>query len=491
MLEWGPCLLSRRSMDKKPLTQPRSFFELVIAGFSLVTLPLLVALVSGAYFVGRLYDQSQEAVYRAVLATQAGRTLLEQVTAMERSVRQYAVLGDPELLNNYRQAHQGYVESVLRLEALLRDDRLKRQLGELSRRERALFQQLSGTPDPRLIARLEADFITLTSQAQTLLQDTNRLTESEVEVLRQMATKARDVITWELLAVIPGAIIFFVVFTTLIARPVRQVEQAIRRLGDGDFGTPVRVKGPRDLEQLGERLDWLRRRLLELEARKRKFLSYVSHELKTPLTAIRESAELLDEEVLGPLSPEQREVVGILKKSSVELQTMIEKMLSFNLPEAADRPMKRAPVDLCAALESVLADHKPAILAKGLHLDVRCRRIIGLGDGERLRVVLDNLLSNAVKYTPEGGCIEVHVTRKGSTVEVIVRDDGPGIPEAERERVFEAFYRGRHPERERIKGSGLGLAIVREFVEAHGGTITVEDAAPGARFRVILPLPPA
>jgi len=475
-------------MEKKPLAQPRSFYELVIAGFSLVALPLLVALVSGAYFVGRLYDQSQEAVYRAVLATQESRSLFEQVTAMERSVRQYAVLGDAEVLNNYRHAHQGFKESALRLRALLRDDDLKRTLADLMAREQALFERLDETPDPRQVGRLEADVITLTSQAQDILHNTNRLIESEVEVLRTMATDARDVITWELLAVVPGAVIFFIVFTTLIARPVRQVEQAIRRLGDGDFATPISVRGPRDLEQLGERLDWLRRRLVELEERKRKFLSYVSHELKTPLTAIRESAELLEEGVLGRLTPEQQEVAAILKGNSIQLQTMIEKMLSFNLPEVSDRPLERRWMDLCALVEAVLADHKPAILAKVLDLDVHCKAVRYCGDEDRLRVVIDNLVSNAVKYSPEGGRLELRLDRDADGgVTLMVRDSGPGVPEAERERIFEAFYRGRHPEQERIKGSGLGLAIVREFVLAHGGEIRVEDADPGARFIVHLP----
>ncbi len=475
-------------MDKKSLAQPRSFYELVIAGFSLVALPLLVALVSGAYFVGRLYDQSQEAVYRAVLTTQESRFLFEQVTAMERSVRQYAVLGDAEVLNNYRHAHQAFKESALRLRALLRDEDLKRALADLVSREQTLFEHLGEAPDPPQVGRLEADFITLTSQAQDILHNTNRLIESEVEILRAMAADARDVITWELLAVVPGAVIFFIVFTTLIARPVRQVEQAIRRLGDGDFATPVTVRGPRDLEQLGERLDWLRRRLVELEERKRKFLSYVSHELKTPLTAIRESAELLEEGVLGRLTPEQQEVAAILKGNSIQLQTMIEKMLSFNLPEVSDRPLERCWVDLCALVEAVLADHKPAILAKALDLHVACDAIRYLGDEDRLRVVVDNLISNAVKYSPEEGRLEIRLdTNPDGGAILTVRDEGPGVPEAERERIFEAFYRGRHPEQERIKGSGLGLAIVREFVIAHGGGIHVEDADPGARFVVYLP----
>ncbi len=476
-------------MNRKPLAQPRSFFELVVAGFALVTVPLIIALVSGAYFVGRLYDQSQEAVYRAVLATQAGRDLLEQATLMERSVRQFAVLGDPELLAGYRRAREAFEDSALRLRSLLRDTALQAQLEVLLDHEREVAHSLEAAGDAETAARLQAGFITLTAQTQDLFRDTNRLIESEVEVLRKMAGEARDVITWELMALGPGVVIFFIVFTILIARPVRQVEQAIQRIGDGDFATPVTVQGPRDLEALGERLDWLRGRLVELESRKRKFLSYVSHELKTPLTAIRESADLLEEGVLGPMSAEQREVVEILRKNSLQLQTMIEKLLSFNLPEVRERPLQRHEVNLCELLESVLADHKPAILAKQLDLQRDCHEVRYPGDEERLRVILDNLLSNAVKYTPDGGVVAVSLHRRDSGVELQVRDSGPGIPPESRKQIFEAFYRGAHPDHERIKGSGLGLAIVREFVRAHGGRISVEDAAPGALFRVCLPFP--
>ncbi len=476
-------------MNKKSFVQPRSFFELVVASFALVTVPLIIALVSGAYFVGRLYDQSQEAVYRAVLATQAGRDLLEQATLMERSVRQFAVLGDPELLAGYHRAREAFEDSGLRLRLLLRDTALQAQLEALLGHEREVARSLEAAGDAETAARLQAGFITLTAQTQELFRDTNRLIESEVEVLREMAAEARNVITWELMALGPGVVIFFIVFTILIARPVRQVEQAIQRIGDGDFITPVKVQGPRNMEALGERLDWLRGRLVELESRKRKFLSYVSHELKTPLTAIRESADLLEEGVLGPMSAEQREVVEILRKNSLQLQTMIEKLLSFNLPEVRERPLQRREVNLCELLESVLADHKPAILAKHLELRQDCREVRYPGDEERLRVILDNLISNAVKYTPDGGVVAVSLHRRASEVELRVRDSGPGIPPESREQIFEAFYRGSHPDHERIKGSGLGLAIVREFVRAHGGHISVEDAAPGALFRVSLPFP--
>ena len=130
-------------------------------------------------------------------------------------------------------------------------------------------------------------------------------------------------------------VIFLVVgFTILIARPIRQIDAAIRRLGQADFSVPVQVGGPEDLQQLGERLDWMRQRLADLEQQKNRFLRQMSHELKTPLTALREGAELLSEEVVGKLTPEQREIAEILRHNSIELQKLIEDLLSYGASQA-------------------------------------------------------------------------------------------------------------------------------------------------------------
>ncbi|MDH5545960.1 MAG: ATP-binding protein [Gammaproteobacteria bacterium] len=475
-------------MDRKHrhFSHPRSFFELIIAGFSLVALPLIVALVTGAFYVDRLTNQSQEAVYRAVQATQMSRSLVEQVSTMERYTRQYLVLKDKQLLNLYAERHQVYAETSVKLTPLFLDDSLKQRLNMLNDMERRLYDRFMGDEREQFD---DNDSIALTELAQILLRDSNLLIDSEMAIMHDMSEQARRIIYWELLAVVPGAVIFIIVFVILLSRPVRQIDAAIRRLGAGEFDTEIAVKGPRDIEYLGERLEWLRLRLKYLEEKKVKFLHYVSHELKTPLTSIRESAELLSEGVIGPLTNHQQEVTGILKKSSVNLQKMIEKLLNFNLPGQASLTSGSSEVHMAKLVETVVADHKAVVMTKQLKLETRCSEVSIHGDEEQLRAVLDNLLSNAIKYTPDGGAINLEMGSRGNNLILDVRDTGPGIKAEEREKVFEAFYRGDSAGKGLIRGSGLGLSIVREFVENHNGSIeVVGEEGHGAHFRVVLPM---
>ncbi|MDH5230016.1 MAG: histidine kinase, partial [Gammaproteobacteria bacterium] len=310
----------------RSIGHPKSFFELVIAGFSLVALPLIIAFITGAFFVDKLTRQSEESVYRAVQATQNTRVLLRQIAGMERSIRQYFVLGDPLFYESYLSRHEAYEKTAIELEPLLLDLNLKDRLNILNQLEINLYQRLNkSNKSPKSLNVDAQEFIALTEAAQALLRDSNAVIDAEMTMMQNISRQARNIIFWELLAVIPGVIIFIVVFVVLLSRPIRQIDMAIKKIGAGDFDEEVKVTGPRDLEYLGERINWLRTRLKYLEEKKSKFLHYVSHELKTPLTAVRESAELLSEGVTGPLSSHQKEVTDILKKNSIDLQKMIEK----------------------------------------------------------------------------------------------------------------------------------------------------------------------
>src|SRR5207249_4113913 len=148
--------------------------------------------------------------------------------------------------------------------------------------------------------------------------------------------------------------------TRYISRPIAEIDAAIRQLGGADFSRPIAVRGPEDLRYLGRRLDWLRRRLDEFETQKNRFLRHVSHELKTPLTALREGAELLHDQVAGPLAPPQRQVVAIMRDNSVKLQGLIEELESiFNLffrgRTKADTGVKGSGLGLAIARELVEA----------------------------------------------------------------------------------------------------------------------------------------
>ena len=131
-------------------------------------------------------------------------------------------------------------------------------------------------------------------------------------------------------------------FATLIARPIRQLDLAIRQMGSADFTHAIKVTGPQDLRYVGQRLEWLRGRLSELEQQQAQFLRHVSHELKTPLTAVREGAELLRDDVGGKLTPEQRDIVRIVRDNTLSLQQLIEDLLAYQQTRG-DEPAALGP----------------------------------------------------------------------------------------------------------------------------------------------------
>jgi two-component system sensor histidine kinase GlrK len=232
----------------------------------------------------------------------------------------------------------------------------------------------------------------------------------------------------------------------------------------------------------------MRLRLADLEQQKNRFLRHMSHELKTPLTALREGAELLSEEVVGTLAPEQREIAEILRHNSIELQKLIEDLLSYGANQAQKPAVYAARVELRRVASRVVDDQKLALRAKQLRLDLKVEDLALSADSEKLRVMLDNLVSNAIKFSPAGATITVQAQRRGDEIELEVLDEGPGIAPEERDLVFQPFYRGHHAADTLVKGTGIGLSVVREYAQMHGGMAEVVDAAPGAHIRVRLPI---
>jgi two-component system sensor histidine kinase GlrK len=279
--------------------------------------------------------------------------------------------------------------------------------------------------------------------------------------------------------------------TRYIARPISEIDGAIRQLGGADFSKPIAVRGPEDLRYLGRRLDWLRRRLDEFETQKNRFLRHVSHELKTPLTAIREGAELLNDKVAGPLAPTQVQVVSIMRDNSVKLQRLIEELLDYQRALHAAASLEVRLVELNELVRDAVQSHELAAQAKGLRLTIDAQTATLEADPQKLRSIVDNLISNAVKFTPPGGTIVVRARAAGANeageAVIEVMDTGPGVPAEERESIFNLFFRGRTKSESSVKGSGLGLAIARELVEAHGGQIAVVAGGAGGHFRVTLP----
>lgn len=470
---------------------PRSFLKFILLGFLLVSLPLVYALAELILSVERMQTQAQEAVQQAAEAGRASRQLFEQAATLERIVRQDLILDDPALLDDYARVRQEFVRTVDQLETLPFEVKAKLALKDLAASEATLQALLvaphRGADAP---ARLAEGYARLTDAAQVTLVATNQITDGATQRLRETAAEGRQKWMYLAGASVGIAVALAIMFAVLIARPIRQLDQAIRQMGTADFSHAIEVNGPQDMRYLGQRLEWLRSRLYELEEQQNRFLRHVSHELKTPLTAVREGAELLRDEVAGELSPSQLDIVRIVRENTLQLQKLIEDLLNYHQTRATE-PESLAPVALADIVLRVIAEQKLAALGRMVMLDTRLAPVKVFGNADRIRTIVDNLLSNAIKYSPRSGTVRIELTTEPRAAVLDVIDEGHGVDPSERERIFESFYQGSAPMEGRVKGSGLGLAIARDYAVAHGGRIDVQgraDGRRGAHFRLTLPL---
>ena len=473
------------------IAYPKSFLKLLLIGFALAMLPLLFAFGNAALYLDRLAEQSRSTITQAVQATRTSRVLVEQLMLMERSVRQYFVLHDDVLLENYTHAHKKFGASIRVLATLPLGQDQQHTLNKLTARETALYQEIMALPPESTPPQTAiAQFLDLSDQAQNILAENNRLIDRESAVLAQTAERTQQMMLWQTLTLLPVALLVAVVITFLVAQPIRRMDAAIRRLGEGQYTDPISIDGPGDLRSLGERLNWLRAQLEELDQQKQRFLRHVSHELKTPLAAIREGSELLSDEIGGTLSPQQREIANILRDSSLRLQKMIENLLNYTAAQFQRPQLKVQNLELATLVEEILVNYALTLGNKRITIQRDFQTVSLLGDGEKLQTVIDNLLSNAIKYTPQSGSIRISIRLQVKSVVIEVHDGGPGVMAADRARLFEPFYRGNGMYESLVSGSGLGLSIAKEYVDAHGGEIILLPAEQGAHFCVRLPLEP-
>jgi two-component system phosphate regulon sensor histidine kinase PhoR len=233
-------------------------------------------------------------------------------------------------------------------------------------------------------------------------------------------------------------------------------------------------------------------RLRRLETVRRDFVANVSHELKTPLTAIRGYAETMIEAAEGEIDEETgRRFLTRIHEQTLRLSTLVTDLLTLSRVESGEGAVERVPLDLRAPLGDSVARFSSDCLERGLTFTsvMPAEPAEVRGDSEALRQAVDNLLDNAMKYTPVGGTIGLRCVLRGDRVVVEVEDTGIGIEPEHLDRIFERFYRVDKARSRELGGTGLGLSIVKHIVESHGGEVSVESRpGAGSTFRITLPL---
>lgn len=272
-------------------------------------------------------------------------------------------------------------------------------------------------------------------------------------------------------------------------RPVRRIIETARSIGTRDLRTRLVLSGTGDeMDQLSSTLNSMLDRIEQKVREIQRFTANASHELKTPLTALRGNAELA-------LSRERsREELRLVVEENIaqyeRLQRIAEDLLLLARIDAHDINLERKPVSLDAVLEDVRDLYAPIAEEKELHFVVeKPQGLVVVGDGGRLRQVVGNLVDNAIKYTPAPGRVTLSASLENGSAAIRVSDTGVGIPVDDLPKVFDRFYRA-DPARSSssVPGAGLGLSICRSIIEAHSGTIRIESV-PGGGTTVSVFLP--
>lgn len=276
-----------------------------------------------------------------------------------------------------------------------------------------------------------------------------------------------------------------------LMRPVRELTQAARRLGERDLSQRVRVSGRDELAELARTFNRMADSLQQAEESRKALTADIAHELRTPLAVQRASLEAMQDGVY-PLTPDN--LASVLEQNLL-LTRLVNDLRTLALADAGQLTLERTPTDLAALVQRTVERFQPQANARNIALQFDVEQTAGSFmrnvDPQRIEQILSNLLTNALRYTPDGGQIAVRLAAAPSTsgdVQITVHDSGPGIPAEALPYVFERFYRADRSRSRSEGGSGLGLAIARQLAEAHGGSLTAANHAQGgAVFSLTLP----
>ena len=365
-----------------------------------------------------------------------------------------------------------------------------RRYDELVDEEARLVRAHKSYAQPEYKQNKDALIDSLLDSFEKLRLNQQEATHAKVTELGIAADQARDVSLTITLACLLAIVLMSLLITNGITRPISLLKNKTREIAKGNFEGSVEVKSPPEISELAAAINLMCGRLKEIDRVKADFFASMSHELRTPLTSIKEGTGLLLDGVGGETSDKQRRLLGILAEESNRLITLVNTLLDLSKMEAGMMSYDFETTSVDSLIRRAIAEITPLFEAKQIKLESSVDLALPSVkiDSERILQVLRNLLGNAVKFTPKGGQVSVAAKPADNTVEVSVKDTGPGIPAESLTSIFEKFNQGNPPRAQARVGTGLGLAIAKSIISSHGGKIWAESQlGKGSTFIFVLP----
>ncbi|MGZ5075942.1 MAG: sensor histidine kinase [Methylobacter sp.] len=475
-----------------------SLKSLIALGFVIAVIPLFLAVMYAAFGMRETSALGRTINSEVFEQTKAIRLVLQKTADIERKARLFVLLSDPAVRQPYEQQSYESTRAAFKqaLDALLKlhiDNKVALLVNELSEKENLIYQQIIGSAgEDKLKLPVDEAFQGLRESSSSLSREFENYVDHEFNELRSQSESLEQGLLVKGAVLLAVSFIFLVIVLAALSGSMRQLNTSIRRLGAGELDEAIDITGPSDLRYLGERLEWLRTHLMELELSKQQFMHNVASEIELPLESIRESAELLASETGDASGHARQDIAQLLCRDVDKLKTVSGELLRYSRINSKQETKRKETVNMAYLLESVIGDFQTGLQSKSISLKKLVRPVEVSGNHDQLRGIIEQLISNAVKYSPTGGEIRIMLRDSGKQLELEIEDEGPGIEPDERSRVFEPFFHGKtEPCEGAVPGPGLGLAIVKEYVVNHQGKVDIIDSRQdqhGARIRVQIPL---
>jgi signal transduction histidine kinase len=458
---------------------------------ALVVLGVVTAWSLGA--VNRLVAANRTIVRNTLPALRQEAELTAQAARLVRLQTRWSVVHQPEYEDLWARGADAFRDDLEALSAVLMspdEQRLHRKAAAAYRTYRRLASEVRDG-QTRLLRPAGAAAQALRRAGEHLYRMLEQLAGATTLEAAAMQARAAELEerTWRaVVVVLPlGALVSLLLSSVIALRTTRVLSHlaaASSRVAQGAFAERVPAAAADEVGDVARAFNSMAARLGELDRIKEQLFAHVSHEVRTPLTSIREATNLLADRVPGPLEPRQARLVEIIADSSDRLLRLVDRILDLSRLRAGLSPMERRPVRMQSVTARAVTELRPQAEAAHVALVRNGEDVWVQGDEERLLEVLVNLLSNAIRAADGGGTVRVGLDRDGEAGVVSVADDGVGIAPDALPRIFDPYVQAPGAR----GGTGLGLAIVKSIVEAHGGRIEA-DSRPGhgSRFRIWLP----
>ncbi|MFK7915879.1 MAG: ATP-binding protein, partial [Pseudomonadales bacterium] len=465
-----------------------SLAGLVVISLFIIVLPILCAVAFSTWNAERQLAESRDLVARAVALTALGESVDDQVGLMQRSARRYQRNGAATEEQKLHKRQDQLLEVLDDMAEQQEDAGPREIVRELQDLVQLPIKEVDKLPVTKAAKRARIEtFSEMRELSDDMQQANRRALADRLSALAERNAASRTGLLMGSGVMALLAVILVVLLGRLISYPLGQILDGIRRLGRSELEESIAVRGTAELRQVGRELEWLRNRLRNIDEERNAFLRQVSHDLKTPLTNIKEGGGLLLEGIVTPARSEQ--ILRIIYRNALRLETLIAQLFDFTA--AVHQPSNVPP--RCCALDAIVArqvsEYELQIASRKLSVDFRhSGPVLLVGDPERLSRLVDNLLSNAIKFSPAGATITIDAWSSRSQVCLEIRDQGPGFSSEDRIRAFDPFFRGTPAVASDVPGTGIGLSVAQACAQAHGGIIEIlTPMQPGARLLVRLP----